>query len=125
MDVLLSEKAYLQGIIRASANENPKSYGHLNYLYTELFGKKLTGVNAGRRASGTTAKTTSPSRQSGSIVGTYQCKHKGQMAYMRIYRNGVFSLKLELRRGLHKVSVKKTLAPLKLSTAMRLHLRTV
>ena len=93
-----SERAYLQGIIRASANENPKSYGHLNYLYSELFGKKLTGVKRPRgQSSGTAKKTTK--RRGGSIVGTYQCKHNGQMAYMRIYRNGVFSLKLELEAG--------------------------
>jgi len=95
-----SEKAYLQGIIRASATENPESYGHLNYLHTELFGKKLTGVKRSRARTGSTAKKRSSNKQrSGSIVGTYQCKHKGQMAYMRIYRNGVFSLKLELEAG--------------------------
>ena len=93
-----SERAYLQGIIRASANENPKACYHLNYLYSELFGKKLTGVKRSRSQSGGTAKTTT-TRRSGSIVGTYQCKHNGQMAYMRIYRNGVFSLKLELEAG--------------------------
>ena len=95
-----SERAYLQGIIRASANENPQSYGHLNYLYTELFGKKLTGVQRSRVRTGSSAKSSSSNKQRrGSIVGTYQCKHKGQMAYLRIYRNGVFSLKLELEAG--------------------------
>ncbi len=89
---------YLQGIIRAAANEHADSYGHLNYLYSGLFGKKLTGV----RRTGTAKKSTtgtSSKRRSGSIVGTYQCKHNGEMAYMRIYRNGVFSLKLELKSG--------------------------
>lgn len=93
-----STQRYLQGIIRAAANEHTDGYGHLNYLYSGLFGKKLTGVRKG----GTTKKTTtgkSAGKRSGSIVGTYQCKHNGEMAYMRIYRNGVFSLKLELKSG--------------------------
>ena len=93
-----SERAYLQGIIRASANENPKSYYHLNYLYTELFGKRLTGVKRTSNQSSGSVKIKSPKR-SGSIVGTYQCKHNGQMAYMRICETGVFSLKLELEAG--------------------------
>ena len=90
------KQRYLQGIIRAAASANPESYGHLNYLYSELFGKRLTGVKRSRTAS--SGKQTS-SKRSGSIVGTYQCKHNGQMAYMKIYRNGVFSLKLELESG--------------------------
>lgn len=95
-----SKKSYLQGIIRASASENPESYGHLNYLYSELFGKSLTGIKRKRsRTTSTTKRTTAVQKRSGSVVGTYQCKHNGQMAYMRIYRNGVFSLKLELEAG--------------------------
>lgn len=91
-----NNQRYLQGIIRAAANANPESYGHLNYLYSGLFGKRLSGVK--RSSSANTGKQTS-SKRSGSIVGTYQCKHNGQMAYMKIYRNGVFSLKLELESG--------------------------
>ena len=72
-----------------------KSYGHLNYLYTELFGKNSPVFNAVGKQSVPLPRKDLPSKQrGGSIVGTYQCKHKGQMAYMRIYRNGVFSLKL-------------------------------
>jgi hypothetical protein len=93
----VSTQKYLQGIIRAAANENPESYGHLNYLYSGLFGRTMTGVQ--RKATGSRSKTPTTTQRSGSIVGTYQCQHKGQMAFMRIYRNGVFSLKLELESG--------------------------
>ena len=31
------ERNYLGGIIAASVKENPESYAHLNYLYSELF----------------------------------------------------------------------------------------
>jgi hypothetical protein len=91
---------YLQGIIKAAANDNPKNYGHLNYLHTELFNKKLTGISrAAQQRTGTSTTKKSPQSSSRSIVGTYQCNHNGSMAYMRIYRNGVFSLKLELQSG--------------------------
>jgi len=93
---------YLQGIIRAAANENPENYGHLNYLHTGLFNKKLTGIRRAAKTQSVTStskKSTQSQSSSRSIVGTYQCKHNGSMAYMRIYRNGVFSLKLELQSG--------------------------
>ncbi len=91
---------YLQGIILTAANENPESYGHLNYLYQGLFGKKLTGVRRSKRVSTGKASTkNASSRSSRSIVGTYRCNHNGDMAYMKIYRNGVFNLKLELKSG--------------------------
>lgn len=96
------ERNYLGGIIAASAKANPESYSHLNYLYSELFGKKLSKP---RRPSNSSApKNTSVSKSSDtnssrSIVGTYQCNQNGQMAYFRIYRNGVFNLKLELQNG--------------------------
>lgn len=94
---------YLGGIIAASAKANPESYAHLNYMYTELFGLKLKKprrTGSPKSSSGTTKTTSSTTESSSrSIVGTYQCKQGGQMAYLRIYRNGVFNLKLELENG--------------------------
>ena len=98
----VKKQQYLQGIIKAAANENPKSYGHLNHLHTELFNKKLTGIRRAATQSNNTSTSkgsTQSKSSSRSIVGTYQCNHNGSMAYMRIYRNGVFSLKLELQSG--------------------------
>ena len=95
------ERNYLGGIIAASVKENPESYAHLNYLYSELFGKKLRKprpVGTVKKSKATTKPSASTS-SSRSIVGTYQCKKNGQMAYFRIYRNGVFNLKLELQNG--------------------------
>ena len=95
---------HIGGIIATSSKANPESYAHLNYLYKELFGKTLPRPKTRTKAvssSGTGTKSSSGARGSRtkSVVGTYRCKNKSEMAYLRIYRNGVFNLKLELQNG--------------------------
>ena len=100
---------HIGGVIGKSSNANPESYAHLNYLYKELFGKRLprpkvrssvknnSGVST---STGSSTRTTSlRSSRKQSVVGTYRCKSNEEMAYFRIYRNGVFNLKLELQNG--------------------------
>lgn len=94
-----STQLHLQDVIASSAVTHPESYAHLNYLYSSIFGKKLTKPRGAKSSSGTVSKTNNSAPKNTNIVGTYNCSVNGQQAYFRLYRNGVFNLKVEMQNG--------------------------
>ena len=92
-------QSHLQEVIVASATKNPESYAHLNYLYSSIFGKKLAKPRGAKSSGGTVSTNKTDTPKNTNVVGTYNCSVNGQQAYFRLYRNGVFNLKVEMQNG--------------------------
>jgi hypothetical protein len=100
-----SDKNHVIGIIRASAKQHPDGYQELNQLLQDVFGLKIS-ANKTQNTQNTTAPKNTPRStevpkrtENKAMVGTYRCTASGQIAYLRIYRDGTFRLKVELQNG--------------------------
>ena len=92
-----SLESHLVGVIAKSSAAYPSGYREFLGLNKVLFGKKLTSK---RRSNGTTSTSGPVQRtENKAMAGTYRCAVAEQIAYLRIYRDGTFKLKVELQNG--------------------------
>ena len=86
---------HIKQVIRKSNRANPGKTAQFDAVMRILFGERVAKK---RPPKAPVPKGRNPSEFK-TLVGTYRCAASGQVAYMRIDRNGRFKLSVELKNG--------------------------